>query len=76
MDLERQFVPQCLHIGLELDGPEALPLSSQFDDVNAPSDVLNKFNDVSSYMKGKNYNETFGLFTRGIPLFFTQVNVS
>lgn len=56
MELERQFVPQSLQEALELDGPDELPLSSQFDDVNAPYDVLNKFNDLLSYKKGKNCN--------------------
>lgn len=51
MEMGRQFVPQCLHKAFESDGPESLPLSSDYDDVDSPAEVLNKF-DVISYNKG------------------------
>lgn len=54
MEFERQFVPQCVHTALEIDGPEAFPLSSQLQDISAPSEVLSQFNDIS-FLKGKRY---------------------
>lgn len=51
MELERQFVPLSLHKAFEADGPEASPLSSEYEDVDSPTEVLNKF-DYISYDKG------------------------
>lgn len=53
MELERQFVPQCLQEALELDGPDELPLSNRYEDINSPFDVIRKFNGALTYYKGK-----------------------
>lgn len=56
MELARQFVPLTLHTALESDGAEALPLSSRYEDVETPTQILNKF-DAISYDKGKSDSE-------------------
>lgn len=54
MEFEKQFVSQVLHRALELDGPEVIPLTGQFEDINTPAQVLEQFNDIT-FVKGKNY---------------------
>lgn len=52
MELERQFLPLCLHTALEADGMESLPLSSLPEDVQSPDDDFDKF-DAIAYEKGE-----------------------
>lgn len=52
MEFEKQFLPHSVHRALELDGPDVLPLTSPYEVVNTPSDILSQFNDVSME-KGK-----------------------
>lgn len=54
MDLERQFVPLVLHAALKSDGAGAFPMSSPEDEINTPSESMNKF-DAISYDKGNQH---------------------